>query len=302
MTVSGIDISSYQNETYSTAGLGFVLIKVTEGTGYLNPKYAAQLAHARAANVVPGHYHFVRPGDMTVQADYFLKHATVKAGDILAFDWEDTGVTGAQKDAWIKYVQGKMPHNCVILYCNKDFWLNRDKTSFAGDGLWIADPNAVAGKPGIQHAWVMHQYSEAGGLDHDVANFASVAALKIWAAKGTTTTTPSEEDDMALTDAEIQKIAAAVWNEDIIPAARPPYQNSDYKTNPTWQAKYAVQTNVEGARTAAAQTAGLLAAIQTLASKLGTGADTATIVTAVQEAIKDAVVEVKISSQAPATE
>jgi len=310
MTVNGIDISSYQGETYSTAGLAFVIMKVSEGTTYLSPKYGAQLAHARAANLVPGHYHFARPGSMTAQADYFLKHATIKDGEVVAFDWEDPGVSSADKDTWIRYVQGKRPRNRVLLYCNKSFWFNRDKSSFAGDGLWIADPSRTAGHPGIQAPWVMHQYSEAGGLDRDVANFASLADLKTWAAKGTTTTThPSQEDTMALLDADIQKIAEAVWNADLIPAARPPYQNADYykadgKTlnNVAWQAKYAMQTAVEGGRTAAAQTAGLLAAIQTLASKIGSSDDTAEIVAAVQEAIKNAVVEVKISSQAPATE
>lgn len=209
MTVSGIDIASYQSETYSTAGLAFVIIKATEGTGYVSPKYTAQLAHARAMGIVPGHYHFVRPGNMTAQADYFLKHATIKAGDLIAFDWEDTGVTGAEKDAWITYVEGKMPHNRVLLYCNRDFWLNRDTTSFCGDGLWIADPDAAAGHPRVQHAWTFHQYSSTGGLDRDVAAFANLAALKTWAAKGSTppvttpkppaTTTPSKGATVATT-------------------------------------------------------------------------------------------------------
>src|SRR5437879_11494973 len=33
-----------------------------------------------------------------------------------------------------------------ILYTNQDFWLNVDTTSYAGDGLWIAD-YVTAGKP-----------------------------------------------------------------------------------------------------------------------------------------------------------
>jgi hypothetical protein len=190
MTVNGIDIASYQSATYSTTGLGFVMIKVTEGTGYTNPLYIAQLVHARAENLVPGHYHFVRPGNMTAQADYFLQHAQIHPGDLITLDWEDGGVSGADKDAWIKYVQAKRPHNRVLLYCNRDFWLNRDHTSFAGDGLWIADPNSAAGHPNVQHAWIMHQYSSAGGLDRDVADFPDQAALRAWAVKGAAPTPP----------------------------------------------------------------------------------------------------------------
>lgn len=297
MTVSGIDISSYQSSTYSTSGLGFVIIKVTEGTSYLSSKYAAQVAHARANNLVVGHYHFVRPGSMSAQVTWFLSHVKLAAGDLLVLDWEDTGVSCADKDAWIKAVQAKQPSHQTLLYCNRDFWLNRDTTSFCGDGLWIADPSVAAGSPRVEHPWVLHQYSETGGLDHDVANFSTAAALRAWANK----TVITEESTMALTADDINKIAAAVWNADVIPAARPPYQNSDYKTNPTWQAKYAIQTAVEGGRTAAAQTAGLLAAVQTLAGKVGSGEDTAAIVSAVQDAVKNAVIQVQITEAPSAT-
>lgn len=185
MTVSGIDVASYQAATYSTTGLGFVVVKATEGAGYVNPRHAQQVATGRQHNLLVGHYHFVRPGSMTEQAAFFLSVAAPHPGDFLVLDWEDAGVSGADKDAWIKYVQAKRPHNRVELYCNLDFWRNRDHTSFAGDGLWIADPGAPAGHPRIDHAWTMHQYSDAGGLDRDVANFASTDAMRTWAAKGT---------------------------------------------------------------------------------------------------------------------
>jgi hypothetical protein len=68
-----------------------------------------------------------------------------------------------------------------VLYCNTDYWHNHDTENYAGDGLWIADPNHPAGHPHVVHPWVFHQYSWAGGIDRNVANFASVAALKAWA-------------------------------------------------------------------------------------------------------------------------
>jgi hypothetical protein len=184
MTVKGIDIASYQSATYATEGLAFVVVKCTEGTDYVNPKYTAQVAHARAESLVVGHYHFVRPGNMAAQLAHFLAHADIRPGDFVGFDWEDTGVSGADKDTWIKAAQGKQPGQRVILYCNRDFWLNRDHTSFCGDGLWIADPDVTAGHPRVQHAWTFHQYSSSGGIDHDLGNFASKAALQAWAAKG----------------------------------------------------------------------------------------------------------------------
>jgi hypothetical protein len=183
MTVEGIDVAHYQSSTYSTAELDFVMVKASEGSSYVNPRHAAQIAHGRANGLVVGHYHFARPGSMTAQADYFLAHASAQPGDVLAFDWEDTGVSGADKDAWLHRVQAKAPGHRVILYCNRDFWLHRDTTSYAADGLWIADPSAPKGHPRVEHPWLFHQYGSPGGMDRNVGNFASAGALATWAGK-----------------------------------------------------------------------------------------------------------------------
>jgi hypothetical protein len=186
MTVDGIDVASYQSTAYATAGLAFVVVKATEGTGYLNPRHAAQVATGRAHGLVVGHYHFIRPGNIAAQATYFLQHASPAAGEFLVLDWEDRGVTDNAKDAWLKAVQAKAPRSRVLLYCNRDFWLTRDDTSYCADGLWIADPEAAAGHPRVEHPWTIHQDGIDGGLDHDVANFANATAMRTWALKGTT--------------------------------------------------------------------------------------------------------------------
>jgi hypothetical protein len=176
----GQDWAGYQSAVMPTDGLAYAFAKATEGTGYTNPKHAAQVAYSRAQKLVVGHYHFVRPGTtMKAQADYFLKQAAPRAGDPIALDWEDPGVSGAEKDAWIQYVQGRMPHLQVGLYCNRDFWLNRDRTNFAGNFLWIADPDMAAGKPRVKAKWVFHQYSEAKGVDHDFCSL-SAGELRVW--------------------------------------------------------------------------------------------------------------------------
>lgn len=182
MSVLGVDVSSYQSETYSTAGLAFVFVKATESTNYTNPHYAGQVQHARAAGLVVGHYHFGRSGNGVTEADYFLSKISLKAGDILALDWEDSRMTQAERDAFIDRVKQRAPGHKVVLYCNVDFWTHVDTDNGGhADGIWIADPNHAAGKPAIKHAWTFDQYSFAGGIDKDVANFPSVAALRAWA-------------------------------------------------------------------------------------------------------------------------
>jgi len=179
----GIDVSAYQSSSYGTDGLSFVFVKATEGRSYVNPKLSAQTKHGRDAGLVVGYYHFLWPGNLTAQADYFLKHAPEKAGDILAVDWETTGegthASNAEKDKFIRLLKEKRPDNRVVLYCNRHYWLNVDTTSYAGDGLWIAD-YVTKGKPRIKAKWRFHQYTD-DPLDTNVADFPSKAALREWA-------------------------------------------------------------------------------------------------------------------------
>ena len=179
----GIDVSAYQSSSYGTDGLSFVFIKATEGRSYVNSKLSAQTKHGRDAGLVVGFYHFLWPGDITAQAEYFVAHAPEKSGDILAVDWETTGegthATNSEKDRFIRKVRQLRPHNRVVLYCSRNFWLNIDTTSYAGDGLWIAD-YTTAGKPRIKAKWLFHQYT-SDPHDKDVAHFSTIADLREWA-------------------------------------------------------------------------------------------------------------------------
>ncbi|MFF6999248.1 glycoside hydrolase family 25 protein [Streptomyces sp. NPDC008313] len=179
----GIDVSSYQSSSFDTDGLSFVFIKATEGRSYVNSKLGAQTKTARDGDCVVGFYHFLWPGHITAQAEYFVSKAPEKSGDILAVDWETTGdgthASNSEKDRFIRKVKELRPHHRVILYCNRNFWLNIDTTSYAGDGLWIAD-YVTAGKPRIKAKWRFHQYSSSPH-DKNVAKFDSRADLRDWA-------------------------------------------------------------------------------------------------------------------------
>ncbi|MEU6406970.1 GH25 family lysozyme [Streptomyces sp. NPDC046985] len=180
----GIDVSAYQSSAFDTSGLSFVFVKATEGRSYVNSRLSAQTKHGREAGLVVGFYHFLWPGDVDAQAEYFVAHAPEKAGDLLAVDWEPTGegthASNADKDRFIRKVKALRPHHRVLLYTNRDFWLHVDTTSYAGDGLWIAD-YVSAGHPRIKAAWRFHQYADEPH-DKNVAAFADAAALRRWAA------------------------------------------------------------------------------------------------------------------------
>ncbi|MFF2525887.1 peptidoglycan recognition protein family protein [Streptomyces liangshanensis] len=112
----------------------------------------------------------------------------------------------------------------------------------------------------------------------------------------------SPTDIAAVADATVTKLLAGggalentdldrIWSRDVIPAARAPYANSDVATNPTWSPAYSLQTAVEGIR----QVLAVVTRIETAVAALGNGVDTAAVVTAVQAAIAQAVIDVDVN-------
>jgi lysozyme len=76
--VQGVDVSRHQGPidwpTLASSGVRFSYIKATEGTDYVDPRFAANWADAARAGVYRGAYHFFtlcRPG--SAQADHFIR-------------------------------------------------------------------------------------------------------------------------------------------------------------------------------------------------------------------------------------
>ncbi|WP_405455201.1 glycoside hydrolase family 25 protein [Streptomyces sp. NBC_00101] len=178
----GIDISSYQ-ETFDTAGVDFVFIKSTEGSSYVNPHLAGQVERARDAGCVVGFYHFLWPGEAAEQVRFFLTETPEEPGDLLAVDWETTGdgsrAGNTDKDRFLHELKRLRPDHRALLYCGRSFWREHDTTSYAGDGLWIAD-YVAPGEPRIEAPWRIHQYTDHP-VDKNVAAFASAAEMRAWA-------------------------------------------------------------------------------------------------------------------------
>ena len=265
--IYGQDWSSYQADAPPTAGLAFAFVKATEGLGYVSPKAAGQIAHARAAGLTVGWYHYPHiANSASAEADYFLTHAAVQPGDLIALDWEWYGqkVTADQarayKAAWLARVRLRMVGHRVGLYVDRSNWTTVDTDSDCGDFLWIADIT-TEGHPRVEHPWTFHQYSSDGGIDHDVANFASAAALRAWAAG----TTPTPEDDVSLTAADAKTV---LTTDGIIPAPAPPVAAADYATNKTWTLSSSVAAANQAAREANANTKALLAQVAALSAKV----------------------------------
>jgi hypothetical protein len=103
--------------------------------------------------------------------------------------------------------------------------------------------------------------------------------------------TPSPEEDDPMAGMTPEQIYNAVWLTDKVPA---PADAADIKTNKTWAAQSILTDLHARVRRMDATTTAQAAAIKALAGQLGGAADTATIVAAVETAIRDAVIHVDI--------
>lgn len=96
----GVDIAIYQPTdlaSYHKAGASFAVVKLTEGTGYFNPKAQAQVTSARANHLYTHAYHFANFGSSVAQAKkeakYFLtwvEKANISKKRMLWLDWESS--------------------------------------------------------------------------------------------------------------------------------------------------------------------------------------------------------------------
>src|SRR5262249_1668473 len=95
-----IDISHHQVIPESLvpaqqAGIIGCIHKMTEGTSYIDDKAGARRYLADQAGLMWGLYHFVQPGSMSDQVDFFVNSAADIADEhtLYALDWEVNGVT-----------------------------------------------------------------------------------------------------------------------------------------------------------------------------------------------------------------
>lgn len=134
MSTLGVDIARYQGnpapiKAIVKAGAGFIIAKATEGTGYVDPSFAKNMALIKASTAVPGNYHFLWGGDGAGQCDHFLDTIGNPNGLICAVDVE-TVRSGpdpeyADVKAFVKRFRDKAPGHPLVLYTGAWFWTSR---------------------------------------------------------------------------------------------------------------------------------------------------------------------------------
>ncbi|MEL4235719.1 GH25 family lysozyme [Lactobacillus amylovorus] len=162
----GIDVASYQSadlSTHAKSGAKFAVVKVSEGTSYRNPKASAQVASARAQNMMPMGYHFATFSANSAVAKREANYAVASAkavgfapGSYLACDYESgdgnninmgKSVTANAIIAFMQQVKsaGYKP----LLYASSSVLRNNINTNAVinqfPNSLWVAS-YAIAGR------------------------------------------------------------------------------------------------------------------------------------------------------------
>ncbi|MGW9237976.1 peptidoglycan recognition protein family protein [[Kitasatospora] papulosa] len=178
-----------------------------------------------------------------------------------------------------------------------DPWTDEQVEELIRLGVWLHQTHDIPLRicrthddPGMGWHSLFPQWSTSGTAcpgKARIAQFKTVVFPGIVArATGKTT---DEEDPMA--GMTKQDIYDAVWKTDAIGA---PADAPDFKTNKTWQAQSILKDVQVRVRRLDATVTAQSAAITALAGQIGKGADTATVVAAVQKAIADAVIKVDV--------
>lgn len=183
--IPGIDVASHQHpggaaidwNTVAASGQKFAFVKATEGTNYTNPYYASDSVKAQQAGIIPGSYHYARPGWNDPRAEARFYASVIATGPqpslppVLDLE-EDQGLSPQELQHWvrewldeIKIQTGRQP----IIYTYYSFWKQKmaNTTEFSEYPLWLAYySNSLPGDiPGGWDEATFWQYSGNGSVD-----------------------------------------------------------------------------------------------------------------------------------------
>lgn len=134
----------------------FAIVKISQGTGYVNPDAAKDIAAARAAGFIVGGYLMDQGNDAPA-----AEEATFKAHSqgVPQFD-DDELAERLSTSAYIAHLQSLVAVADVPQYLNQ----SEENEGFpAGAGIWEANYN---NQPGVTHRQgvLIHQYTSSGSV------------------------------------------------------------------------------------------------------------------------------------------
>lgn len=172
--IDAIDLSHWQDDVdfnaVASAGVVGCIHKVSEGTGYTDPTYAARKKQALDAGLCWGGYHFLKHGNVSAQMDYFVGKAGLPAGSRLVIDYEDSACVLDDLQEAIEALGTVDPTAQICTYAGGLLkgQVSSSKTYpwLSPTSLWLAQ--YTTGTPSwptnIWEYWSLWQYSESGSV------------------------------------------------------------------------------------------------------------------------------------------
>lgn len=175
-TLQGIDVSSWQPATVTESVAGdFAVVKLTQGTSYVNPRAQEQLSAALRSGKEIGVYHYSSGTNCTSEADYFVnKSRPWLRKAVLVLDWEEKQNQDWGSTSWatcfVKRVKDSTGIIPMVYVQASSLWQVAGARNL-GSGLWVAQ-YASSRATGYQASpWrlgrdgeAMRQYTSSGLL------------------------------------------------------------------------------------------------------------------------------------------
>ena len=178
MTLDGIDISSYQSGIDLTVvPCDFVIIKATQGAGYVNPDCDRAYQQAKRAGKLRGTYHYVGGGNAVAEADYYVNNIKGYLRDgLLAIDWEAEQNSAWGNEAYLEQLVRRVIERTGVkplIYSMASRYAQVAAVAKKLDcGLWIAEyadmnPTGYQAHPWREGAYAcaIRQYASTGRLN-----------------------------------------------------------------------------------------------------------------------------------------
>jgi lysozyme len=172
--LSGIDVSHFQGDVdwaaVAAAGVRFAFMKATEGLADIDPRFARNWEHSRAAGLLRGAYHFLHPNlDAKQQAAHFLSVVTLDrdalppALDVEVTNGVDPAALAACIETWLGVVEAALGCKPVI-YTDPSFWRDNVGVDLSSYPLWLACYAPQPEVPANWQSWTFWQHSQSGGV------------------------------------------------------------------------------------------------------------------------------------------
>jgi len=198
--VMGLDVSGHEPtidwSTVVSGGAQFAYVKATEGTGFVNPDFAAQYNGSYQAGLIRGAYHFALPSKSggAAQASYFVANGGGWSADgrtlpgVLDIEYNPYGgeCYGLSRSAMVSWITSfldtyqALTSVWPVIYTAGAWWAKctGDYSGFATDDpLWIASYGTTPSTlPGDWSTYTFWQSASDGTFPGDQDTFNGTSA------------------------------------------------------------------------------------------------------------------------------